>query len=597
MKNLLQNKYVVIGLTLVIGGLIGWVIKPDSNETHPEGEHDLTMNEQGVWTCSMHPQIRQNEPGSCPLCGMDLIPIASDADMSDPLSVSMSPTAMQLANVMTQIVSASKASKTIRLNGKVMENEQGIYTQSSHVPGRVESLNVDFTGEYVQKGQIIATIYSPDLVMAQQELFEAQKIEGSQPALFDAARKKLLNWKLTNTQIDQILENGKPIETLPIRAEKSGYVKEKKVNLGDYIKQGMPIYVLVDLSTVWVMFDAYESDMQWIQKGATIDFTFSSLPGESFSSIVSYIDPVINPKTRVSMIRVEIENPENHLKPEMFTSGLLQASSSGNEEIIIPKSAVMWTGSRSVVYVKQVSDQGMHFSMREVTLGAALGNSYIIKNGLEAGEEITVNGTFSIDAAAQLAGKPSMMNREGGVPMTGHNHGIGQTNVGSEKVMMNYLDVNISDGTYDVSDEFKNQIKAVYESYLPVKDAMVSSDVKLANETAKSLQKAISNVNMTLVKGDAHVSWMKDLAVLKGTTEMIVKEVAIEESRMMLSPLSDQLYHTLKKFQVETNGFRQFCPMVFDNTGGFWLSNSEKIRNPYFGDAMLTCGNVEEELN
>jgi len=181
--------------------------------------------------------------------------------------------------------------------------------------------------------------------------------------------------------------------------------------------------------------------------------------------------------------------------------------------------------------------------------------------------------------------------------MTGHNHGIGQTNVGSEKVMMNYLDVNISDGTYDVSDEFKNQIKAVYESYLPVKDAMVSSDVKLANETAKSLQKAISNVNMTLVKGDAHVSWMKDLAVLKGTTEMIVKEVAIEESRMMLSPLSDQLYHTLKKFQVETNGFRQFCPMVFDNTGGFWLSNSEKIRNPYFGDAMLTCGNVEEELN
>lgn len=598
MKNLLQNKYVLIGLTLVIGALIGWVIKPSSNGTHPEGEHDLTMNEQGVWTCSMHPQIRQNEPGSCPLCGMDLIPVESDADMSDPMAVSMSPTAMQLANVMTQIVGSAKASKTIRLNGKVMENEQQVYTQSSHISGRVENLSVDFTGEYVQKGQTIATLYSPELVTAQQELFEAQKIKASQPELFEAARKKLLNWKLTNAQIDQILENGKPIETLPIRAEKSGYVKEKKVNLGDYLKQGMPIYVLADLSKVWVMFDAYESDMQWIKKGATIDFTISSIPGEKFTGKISYIDPVINPKTRVSMVRVEMNNPENQLMPEMFASGVLQTGSSSKEEVIVPKSAVMWTGSRSVVYVKQASDQGMHFKMREVTLGAALGDSYVIKSGLEAGEEIATNGTFSIDAAAQLAGKPSMMSPEGGVPMTGHNHGGGQTNGESnEKPVMNHPEVNMSEGMYDASDKFKNQIKAVYESYLPVKDAMISSDAKLANEKAKSLQKAISNVNMGLVKGDAHVTWMKDLAVLNSATEMIAKENDIKNIRMMLSPLSDQLYHTLKKYQVETNGFRQFCPMAMDNKGAFWLSDSNKILNPYFGDAMLTCGNVEEELN
>lgn len=598
MKNLLQNKYVLIGLTLVIGAWIGWVIKPSPNGTHPEGEHNITMNEEGVWTCSMHPQIRQNEPGSCPICGMDLIRLESDTDMSDPMAVNMSPTAMQLANVMTQIVGLKKASKTLRLNGKVMEDERQVYTQSSHIQGRVESLSVDFTGEYVQKGQTIATLYSPELVTAQHELFEAQKIKTTQPTLFEAARKKLLNWKLTNPQIDQILENGKPIETLPIRAEKSGYVKKKKVNLGDYIKQGTPIYVLADLSKVWVMFDGYESDMQWIKKGATIDFTVSSLPGEKFTSKISYIDPVINPKTRVSMVRVEMHNPENQLKPEMFASGVLQTGSSSKEEIIIPKSAVMWTGSRSVVYVKQASDRGTHFKMREVTLGAALGDSYVIKRGLEVGEEITVNGTFSIDAAAQLAGKPSMMSPEGGVPMTGHNHGASQTSgMSDEKPMMSHPEVNISEGTYDVSNAFKNQIKAIYESYLSVKDAMISSDAKLANAKALLLQNAISNVNMGLLKGDAHITWMTDLAVLNSTTEMIAKEVDVEKARMMLSPLSDQLYHTLKKFKVETKGFRQFCPMAFDNTGGFWLSSSDEILNPYFGDAMLTCGNVDEELN
>ncbi|MFT4737194.1 MAG: Cu(I)/Ag(I) efflux system membrane fusion protein [Paraglaciecola sp.] len=598
MKNLLQNKYVLIGLTLVIGAVIGWVIKPSSNETHSESAHDLTMNEQGVFTCSMHPQIRQNEPGSCPICGMDLIRLETDTDMSDPMAVSMSPTAMQLADVMTQVVRLGKVSKTLRLNGKVMENEQQVYTQSSHIPGRVESLNVDFTGEYVQKGQIIATLYSPELVTAQQELFEAQKIQIAQPELFDAARKKLLNWKLTSAQIDQILENGQPIETLPIRAEKSGYVKEKKVNLGDYIKQGMTIYVLTDLSKVWVMFDAYESDMQWIKKGAFIDFTVSSFPGEDFSGKISYIDPVINPKTRVSMVRVEMNNPKNQLKPEMFASGVLQSSSSSEEKIVIPKSAVMWTGNRSVVYVKQPSDQGMHFKIREVTLGAALGDAYVIVAGLEAGEEITVNGTFSIDAAAQLAGKPSMMSPDGGVPMTGHNHGGGQTNGGSnEKPLMNHPEVNISEGTYDVSDAFRDQIKTVFDNYLLVKDAMVSSDAKLVNEKAALLQKAISDVNMELVQGDAHLTWMKDLAVLTSTAEMLTKETDIEKARMLLSPLSDQLFHSLSKYKVETKGFRQFCPMAFDNSGGFWLSNSEEILNPYFGDAMLTCGNVEEQLN
>ena len=262
MKNLFQNKYFLIGVTLLGGILIGWVLKPSSGGSGEMADHEHTVDENGVWTCSMHPQIRQKEPGSCPICGMALIPLEDDGDGEDALAIKMSNTAMQLANIVTRKVSRGNPAKEINLTGKVFEDERRVSSQSSHIPGRIESLNVNFTGDYVRKGQTIATIYSPKLVTAQQELFEAQKIKDSQPALFDAAKRKLANWKLTDNQIDEILAANTPLTTLPILAETSGYVKEKMVNEGDYIKQGASLYTLSNLSKVWVLFDAYEADLQ-----------------------------------------------------------------------------------------------------------------------------------------------------------------------------------------------------------------------------------------------------------------------------------------------------------------------------------------------
>ncbi len=599
MKNLLQNKYVLISLTLVVGVAIGWWVAPSSNDTMSthEGEgHELTMNEKGVWTCSMHPQIRQNEPGSCPICGMDLIPVEEGIGDENPMAISMSANALKLANVATLEVGMGASSKTIRMTGKVQADERLIFTQSSHIPGRVERLTVNFTGELVKKGQTIAKVYSPTLVTAQQELFEAQKIKDSQPDLFQAAKKKLLNWKLTTTQIDQIIANGAPIETLPIISERSGYVTEKMVNQGDYIKQGAALYKITDLSKVWVLFDSYESDLQWMKKGDEISFTISSLPSETFKGKISYIDPIIDPKSRVAKVRLEMNNSNNQFKPEMFAKGILEAGVPSAEAITVPKSAVMWTGTRSVVYVKNSTDVGTSFLMKEVTLGAALGDRFVVKEGLEIGQEIAVSGTFSIDAAAQLAGKPSMMSPEGGAAMTGHDHG-GTGGSSDAQSSMNHPEVNKTNDIYDVSAEFQNQIKQVYESYLPLKDAMIASNAALTNEKVKTLQKTINNVKMSLVKGEARITWMKDINVLQSIAEMMKTEKDLEKLRNLLSPLSDQLYHTLKKYQVETSGFRQFCPMAMDNKGAFWLSDSDKVLNPYFGDAMLTCGNIEEELN
>ncbi len=407
-------------LTLVTGLLMGWLIFGGSSGQKMEEDHQHTNEIAGetIWTCSMHPQIRQNEPGDCPICGMDLIPLENDDNQElDPMAISMSPTAMQLASVSTAIVGTTAPVKSVRLNGKIQEDERLVFSQTSHIPGRIEQLKVNFTGEYVRKGQVIASLYSPELVTAQEELFEAQKIKATQPALYQSAREKLKNWKLSEAQIEEILEEGETKEQFPIVADVSGYVISKNVNLGDYIRKGEAIYEIADLSKVWVLFDVYESDLAWIKKGDKVNFTVASLPGQEFNGTISFLDPVIDPRTRVAKARVEATNKGNTLKPEMFASGVVQAALENKANtLIVPKSAVMWTGERSVVYVKTPSDNGMHFMMREVVLGPEMGEGFIIKQGLEPGEEIAVHGTFSIDAAAQLAGKPSMMNPEGGPP-------------------------------------------------------------------------------------------------------------------------------------------------------------------------------------
>lgn len=599
------QKLVLIGLAILAAGLfIGWLVFSNSPSSD-EHSHTEVINGETVWTCSMHPQIRQGEPGQCPICGMDLIPLDDDSGEGiDPMAVSMSPVAMQLANVATAQVGSLRPVKNIQLNGKVQEDERLVFSQASHIPGRLEKLMVNFTGEYVSKGKPIAYLYSPELVTAQEELFEAYKIRESQPRLYKAAREKLKNWKLTESQIDEVLSTGKTKDEFPINADYSGYVIEKNVNLGDHVKAGQAIYEIANLSRIWVLFDIYESDLPWITKSDSVYFTVASLPGKRFEGQIDFIDPVIDPKTRVAQARVVVQNSDQSLKPEMFASGIIKAElEERKDQLIIPKSAVLWTGKRSVVYVKTSESKGLHFRMREVTLGPSLEDSYIVESGLMAGEEIAISGTFSIDAAAQLAGKPSMMAPEGGAAMTGHNHAGKTTSVSastqqdhSQHQMSDMPKVNEMDEGFEADPTFKKQLIDIFQNYLPIKDALIESDISPASEAAKELLETINRVDMSLVKGDAHMAWMRDLDVLKKATNGIADETDVEKARMMLSPLSDQLFHTLKKFQVKVGGYRQYCPMAFDNKGAFWLSSSDKILNPYFGDAMLTCGNVEEEL-
>lgn len=586
-----KRTFIIALITLAIGLFLGWMIFGSSDQTNTD-EHLQTETEgaETIWTCSMHPQIKRNEAGDCPICGMDLIPLETTDSELDPMAVSMSPTAMQLAQVQTLVVGQGSAEKSIRLNGKVQADERLLFTQSSHIPGRIEKLNVNFTGDFVSEGQIIAYVYSPVLVTAQEELFEARKIKEMQPGLFNAAKEKLKNWKLSEKQIERILATNEAIEQFPVLANVSGYVKKKMVNLGDYIQQGQPIYEIADLSKVWVLFDVYESDMTWIKKGASVSYTIQSIPGKTFSGIISYIDPVIDPRTRVAQARIETNNRSLLLKPEMFVSGTLEAKlNTSKKAITVPKSSVMWTGKRSVVYVMQNTDQGISFRMREVTLGPELGESYIIESGIEPGEEIAVHGTFSIDAAAQLAGKPSMMNKEGTTAMTGHNHSDGAMTTADKSLVTSPI--------ASVSAEAKKSLQPLFENYFKVKTALSDDDFEKAKEAGKAMNNSLSKVDMKLFKGEAHDAWMKMSTSLKESLQRIGQLSDIATIREDFMSISNAMIGIAESFgPISSTIYVQHCPMANSNKGADWLSQVKEIRNPYFGESMLTCGKTTKTI-
>lgn len=588
-----MKKYVSPILFLAAGLILGYLFFGGNSSSN---EHDGHQHESKVeaWTCSMHPQIRQPESGNCPICGMDLIPVGNDGAGDDnPLEVKMSPTAMQLANVQTAVISKKKPVKEVRLNGKIQSDERYVFSQTSHISGRIERLLVTYTGEYVSKGQVIAYIYSPELVTAQEELFEAVKIKEQQPALFKAAKEKLKNWKLTDKQIENILANGKPTEDFPILSDLNGVVTSKKINLGDHVKQGSSLFEVANLSRVWILFDVYESDLAWVKVGNEVEYTVQSFPGETFKGKISFIDPVINPKTRVAKARITAKNLGQRFKPEMFVKGILQNPlKDGKKEIIVPKSAVMWTGERSVVYLKSSAESGIGFLMREVKLGPALGDQYLITEGLHEGEEIATYGTFSIDAAAQLAGKPSMMNPEGGAAMTGHNHGGMKATANS-----GHTDHKEHAKPIAINNKAKKALHPLFEAYLKLKDALVSDDLDNAKQAAKELQKAHGKVNMSLFKGEAHDVWMKHSSPIKEDMNQLIKASDIKMVRAKFIRLSEQMIMLAKTFQPnEQTIFIQYCPMADNNKGANWISLENEVRNPYFGASMLKCGEVKEEL-
>lgn len=565
-----MNKNIItIVLAILFGVFAGWFIFGNSPEENQEHKHQETAKNQ-MWTCSMHPQIMQPEPGDCPICGMDLIPATSGSDGLQPDEFKLTKNAMALANIQTTVVgnSNSTSNNTISLSGKIVDNEETNAVQSSYFTGRIETLNINSTGEQVKKGQLLALIYSPELYAAQQELITAASLKSTQPQLYNAVKNKLKLWKLSDAQINQIESSGKVRDKFPVYATVSGIVTQKLVAEGDYVKQGEPILKIADLSSVWASFDVYENQIQQFKEGQNIEITTNAIPNKTFEAQVDFINPILNTSTRTVKLRAVLNNKEDLFKPGMFVKGLVKTDAKKTEEVIqIPATAVMWTGERSLVYVQTNPDEPI-FKMRDVVLGNRVGDRYEIISGLENQDIIVTNGTFTVDAAAQLQGKKSMMNSP-------------------EKMSSEQM-------TMDVSEAFQSLLKTNLSNYYALKEAFVASNSSEIHKKAQALNESFSTKN---VKGLSS----KEQTHLKVILEFIKNiELAktLADQRSQFVGLNETLVSVYKQIsEISDSIFIQKCPMANNNKGAIWLSHSKVIENPYFGEEMLSCGEVIYVIN
>ena len=342
------------------------------------------------YTCSMHPSVKESAPGTCPICGMDLIPV-SRAD--DDQSVVIDGARRQLLGVRTEPVVSGPMRETLRAVGRVAYDESALTDVNLQVGGWIRRLYVAETGQHVQKGEPLFALYSPEVYAAEQEFL----LGLSQGALGAAARRRLelLGW--TGAQLDDLARRGKPLEEMPVTAPASGFVVEKDVVQGAAVAPGTRLYRIAPLDPAWIEADVYEADLPRVRPGAAATVTFDYLPGRTFEAKVARIEPSLDPVTRTARVRLTIPNRGLDLRPGMYASVVLEADLGSRVQLPVP--AVVYTGPRRLVFV----DRGEgRFRPTEVTLGAESDGVYEVLSGVSPGDRVATSGVFLIASEARI---------------------------------------------------------------------------------------------------------------------------------------------------------------------------------------------------
>ena len=413
---------IVAAVAFGLGGrLLGSSEAPEADPA--VGTH---VAKETIWTCAMHPQIRQTEAGQCPICGMDLIPVERSTDSDEARRVSLSERAKILARVRTAPAKRlGSGGVERRLLGRVDYDERSLRTVTAWIGGRIDRLHVSTTGERVKRGQVIATLYSPEVYTAHQDLIQArQQFERLQQtatpsasraaeAALNASRDRLRLLGVPDGELRAMERADKPSERVRIRTPFRGTVIERLATQGNYVETGSGLYRIADLSTLWVQLDAYESDLSLLKVGQQVLIRVEALPGEMFKGRVTFVDPVLNPNTRTARVRVEVKNQDRRLRPGMFVEASVRSEAAhepaGEAPVVVPATAPLFTGRRSVVYVEVEDAEEPTYEARLVTLGPRMGDLYPVLAGLREGERVVVHGAFAIDADLQIQGGDSMM--------------------------------------------------------------------------------------------------------------------------------------------------------------------------------------------
>lgn len=600
----MKNSLLGIGFIVALGmGIfLGLQIQPHGSPQPTEND----SKEETLWTCSMHPQIQLPENSGCPICGMDLIPLSSDgAGGAGAAALVLSEHSAALAEIETVDVVRAFPEARVSMVGTLAVAEASESSLTARFPARIDQLYVNYTGIPVKEGDHLAEVYSPELLSAQQELLTAHRRD-PESAFYRAAYEKLVQWELQPDQILAILERGEPWDHVDLRAPIGGVVMSKNVNEGDYIQTGEPLFEIADLSQLWLHLEAFEADIAKLHFAQEVTFTVDAYPGEHFAGQISFIDPRINSDTRTVAVRVIVPNPQSRLKPGMFARGEISVKLAGDGQVfspdlagkwispmhpeivkdtpgdcdicgmalvpaedlgyvgleqyeaplLVPNTAVLRTGKRAIVYVEQASSEAPAYDGREIVLGPRAGDQFIVISGLEEGEKVVTRGAFKIDSALQIQAQPSMMSMD----LTGPEP---------------------SDEPRSLPEPMELS-QAALDQYLKLQVALAADDFAAAEASVKGLVTAIGH------QGPLHETLhaLLDAESLDGMR------------RPHFETLSKVIIASLKQGSLTSDEplYVMHCPMVYGATGADWIQATDTLKNPYFGAAMLMCGELKESL-
>lgn len=448
---------------VVVGGVLlsplGASLRPGSKaEAHG---HGTDQAEGGLWTCGMHPNVVQDEPGQCPICGMDLVPLKGsgsseaarkpaassereilfyrnpmDPTMTSPVpskdsmgmdyvpvyadeaeamagqgsTVTISPEVEQNMNVTTTKVSRRDISRQIRTVGYLDYDQEKMVSITTKYSGFIEKTYVNYIGEHVKKGEPLFEIYSPELVQTEQELLSAKRyVEAMSGAdaeaqrraedLLQAARERMRLWDITDAQIEQLERTGTVFRTLKVVSPSSGVVMKRVPGLeGMAARPGMELLHIADLSSLWLTVEVFEDQLPWVDIGSRAKVSLSYFPGESFHGRVRFIEPEVSEKTRTVRLTLEVPNTRERLRVGMYATVTFEPVVA-RDALTVPSHAVLRTGQRNVVIVALGSGR---FAPREVKLGPA-GDGYVqVLSGLDDDAELVTSSQFLIDSESNL---------------------------------------------------------------------------------------------------------------------------------------------------------------------------------------------------
>jgi len=615
---------------------MGWI------SADGDGTLSATNGEAAIYTCPMHPQIRQPGEGRCPICGMALVPAAtSSGDGLNELSVQIEPAQRRLANIQTIEVKSEPVFATIKTVGAIAIDESRMATIASYIDGRIERLFADYTGVSVAKGDHLAVIYSPELFSAQVEYLENRKaladsstgltaVRQAQQQFVINARLKLQELGLTEDQIRTLETSSKADSRQTIYSPQGGTVIEKLAVEGGYVKAGQPIYRIADLTTVWLKVELFPEDAARIRFGQLVEARLTSIPDQIFRGRVAFIDPTVNEKKRSVGVRVEFLNEDGQLRPGDYADAkifvpvgqqgevydaelagkwispmhpqiirdapgpcpicgmdLVSTSKFGYaaeqieqpSSMYVPRPALLMAGEDSVVYVETDSNR---FEIRPVTLGPLLQDRAIIIDGLQPGEKVATSGNFLIDSQMQLAGKPSLIDPT---------RAVARQQVRNEPLGL--PDVAFA----TVSGEAGDQLETLYKAYFRIQKSL-AADQRPTEADAGELRRTSLSLSASTEPGLSNAAQELIATIAKHSEHLHHLEIdkARHDAFRPISHAIVKLASHIRSDQASEPFHQMFCPMVKGGAGD-WLQPDSNLLNPYWGSQMLTCGDVVRTLS